>query len=951
MKRLLALLALCLPLSVAAQTSTIIQLDNATVADLTDDVQFWAADSTGTPWDKGVLFSRLLSAITESDGDFTIRILDSASVDTQAELEALLTDATNILDSAEVDTETEIEAILQGSVNIIVATEIDASSEIAAIVGDETGTGALVFGTSPTIATPVLTLSTSAGSSEGQIRWGDTGDLLFIHNGASEDIFYPVGAGDNAELCRLDTAGNEIDCDVDVSSEIAGALTDETGSGALVFGTSPTIATPTLTLKQGTTPTPTAEGDMQWDTDNDQIVIGDGAAQATFAPYFSLTDGNLCTWSDASAGFVCGTNTAAELETALGGANVLLETEIDASSELLALMDDETGTGALVFGTSPTIATPVVTGKVDRNNVSVDDDDCTGDQGNWWYDTGDAQFEFCNANGGTPVTLPTTSMAFSGLTGGTNTSAAMVVGTGASLSTSGTGTIVATGGGADFLKNADYGDISAASTVLSIDTDVDLDFSGLTVADSLEVPNGTTAIGADCDEAAEAGRLFVDTDAADGETLYVCKGVSGWQLQTADDITDNTIAELSDVDNKQGTGALVQMFTGTASNGDFACYDASGNVTGSASACSGAAGDDVKVNGSDATGVNFRDSLGVSFTLKTSTDPDQISAQVDSLDGPKPIRLNGASMSVTKYNVTPNGDDDHLCDLSLSNICDVTLVSNSEIDSLFLTGTHGNIGDIAFTVIVRQPSSPDDTVGLRFDATMFEGTPGVLKDENTVTYISGIFRAGDGPSGLAKINSDEEGVTSSDIQDGTIVNADINASADIATSKLATEVRSMYWPAGAMSTDGAQCEDPREVTINSGPKRYIFNCTDNASSLFYFDTIMPDSWDAGTFTIELAAMDSTASPSQVLDIDFSAQCRGDSDVVNSTWGTAQNAAITFDTQYDEEHATTAAITANGTCAAGDHLYVRGDIDDAGGNTSTANWILGVKLEYTSDIGD
>ncbi|MBI2627401.1 hypothetical protein HYW72_00535 [Candidatus Nomurabacteria bacterium] len=41
--------------------------------------------------------------------------------------------------------------------------------------------------------------------------------------------------------------------------------------------------------------------------------------------------------------------------------NVLLETEIDASSELLALMDDETGTGALVFGTSPDITTSITT--------------------------------------------------------------------------------------------------------------------------------------------------------------------------------------------------------------------------------------------------------------------------------------------------------------------------------------------------------------------------------------------------------------------------------------------------------------------------------------------------------------------------------------------------------------------------------------------------------------
>ena len=43
--------------------------------------------------------------------------------------------------------------------------------------------------------------------------------------------------------------------------------------------------------------------------------------------------------------------------------------------------------------------------KVKRNNASVDDDDCTGEQGSWWYDTTDSRFEFCNANSGTPTEL------------------------------------------------------------------------------------------------------------------------------------------------------------------------------------------------------------------------------------------------------------------------------------------------------------------------------------------------------------------------------------------------------------------------------------------------------------------------------------------------------------------------------------------------------------------
>ena len=47
--------------------------------------------------------------------------------------------------------------------------------------------------------------------------------------------------------------------------------------------TNKTLTTPTITLKQGTSPTPTAEGAIEWDTDDNQIKIGDGAATKVFS--------------------------------------------------------------------------------------------------------------------------------------------------------------------------------------------------------------------------------------------------------------------------------------------------------------------------------------------------------------------------------------------------------------------------------------------------------------------------------------------------------------------------------------------------------------------------------------------------------------------------------------------------------------------------------------------
>lgn len=58
--------------------------------------------------------------------------------------------------------------------------------------------------------------------------------------------------------------------------------------------TSPTITTPTLTLKQSASPTPTAEGDIQWDTDGNQIKVGDGSGAKTFSDD-SVTAGSIAT--------------------------------------------------------------------------------------------------------------------------------------------------------------------------------------------------------------------------------------------------------------------------------------------------------------------------------------------------------------------------------------------------------------------------------------------------------------------------------------------------------------------------------------------------------------------------------------------------------------------------------------------------------------------------------
>jgi hypothetical protein len=174
------------------------------------------------------------------------------------------------------------------------------AANLASAVTDETGSGNLVFATSPTLVTPILGTPTSGTLTNA------TG--LPISTGVSG-----LGTGVATFLATPSSAN------------LLAALTDETGTGANVFATSPTLVTPILGTPTSATLT-NATG----------LPIGTGVSGL-------------------------GTGVATFLAT-------------PSSANFAAVLTDETGSGANVFATSPTLVTPIL-GTPTSGNLSS----CTAD--------------------------------------------------------------------------------------------------------------------------------------------------------------------------------------------------------------------------------------------------------------------------------------------------------------------------------------------------------------------------------------------------------------------------------------------------------------------------------------------------------------------------------------------------------------------------------------------
>ena len=232
-----------------------------------------------------------------------------------------------------------------------------ATTDVHGCTGAATGTGALVRATSPTLVTPALgtpsaiiltnasgsctlttvTATSFVGALTGDVTGNVTGDVTGGGTLTSA-TFVTCALGTPSSGTLTNCTGLPIATGVSglgtgvaaflatpSSANLKSAVTDETGSGALVFATSPTLVTPTI-----------------------------GAASGTSLTLSGLT-ASLPVFTDGSKKLVSNTMT--------GTGKVVMDTSPTISGHATiegVTFTGATGTGKLVCDTSPTLVTPTI---------------------------------------------------------------------------------------------------------------------------------------------------------------------------------------------------------------------------------------------------------------------------------------------------------------------------------------------------------------------------------------------------------------------------------------------------------------------------------------------------------------------------------------------------------------------------------------------------------------
>ncbi len=271
------------------------------------------------------------------------------------------------------------------------------SAELAGVISNETGSGSLVFGTAPTISAPVITgiavydgarvntanalgafaidvtkgLNTKTIAADQTFTFSGTPantnqifSLAVTNSDSSSHTLTIPSSFSEGQGAAITTVAIAASSKVTLTWRYDGSVYNiygdpvlTTGTGAYVRATSPTLVTPALG-------TPSA------------IVLTNATAVPAGQVVGVIPIANLATGTPTGSKFIRDDGT---LQTIAGGGDALTSNPLSqfaatTSLQLKGVISDETGSGALVFATSPTLVTPVL-GTPASGNLSS----CTAD--------------------------------------------------------------------------------------------------------------------------------------------------------------------------------------------------------------------------------------------------------------------------------------------------------------------------------------------------------------------------------------------------------------------------------------------------------------------------------------------------------------------------------------------------------------------------------------------